>query len=98
MDKEKSLPLFLSNTFDSKRLVENKMEGWQVIEHENKFRIIKESRTKVFDIHFNIRRSRRRCSVKKKGVLRNFVKFTGKHLRKRLFFNKVAVSCAGVFL
>ena len=26
----------------------------------------------------------------KKGVLRNFAKFTGKHLRQRLFFNKVA--------
>ena len=26
----------------------------------------------------------------KKGVLRNFSKFTGKHLCKRLFFNKVA--------
>ena len=25
-----------------------------------------------------------------KGVLRNFAKFTGKHLCKRLFFNKVA--------
>ena len=48
MDKEKWLPLFLSNTFDSKRLVENKMDGWQVIDHENKFRIIKESRRKVF--------------------------------------------------
>ena len=31
----------------------------------------------------------RRCSVKK-GVLRNFLKFTGKHLRQRLVFNKVA--------
>ena len=30
-----------------------------------------------------------RCSVKK-GVLRNFVKFTGKHLCQSLFFNKVA--------
>ena len=57
MDKEKSLPLFLSNTFDSRRLVENKMEGWQVIKHENKFRIIKESRMKVFDIHFSIIKS-----------------------------------------
>lgn len=56
MDKEKWLPLFLSNTFDSKRLVENKMDDWQVIEHENKFRIIKESRRKVFDIHFNMMR------------------------------------------
>ena len=27
----------------------------------------------------------------KKGVLRNFTKFTGKHLCQRLFFNKVAV-------
>ena len=31
----------------------------------------------------------RRCSVKK-GVLRNFEKFTGKHLCQNLFFNKVA--------
>ena len=30
----------------------------------------------------------RTCSVKK-GVLRNFTKFTGKHLCQRLFFNKV---------
>ena len=30
-----------------------------------------------------------RCSVKK-GVLENFSKFTGKHLRQGLFFNKVA--------
>ena len=26
----------------------------------------------------------------KKGVLRNFAKFTGKHLCQRLFFNKAA--------
>ena len=30
-----------------------------------------------------------RCSVKK-SVLRNFAKFTGKHLGQSLFFNKVA--------
>ena len=35
------------------------------------------------------RSSHRRCSVKK-GVLRNFAKFTGKHLCQSLFFNKVA--------
>ena len=35
------------------------------------------------------RSSHRRCSVKK-CVLRNFAKFTGKHLCQRLFFNKVA--------
>ena len=35
------------------------------------------------------RSSHQRCSVKK-VVLRNFAKFTGKHLRQSLFFNKVA--------
>ena len=35
------------------------------------------------------RSSHRRYSVKK-GVLRNFAKFIGKHLCKSLFFNKVA--------
>ena len=35
--------------------------------------------------------SHRRCSVRK-GVLRNFTKFTGKHLCQRLFFDKVATS------
>ena len=36
-----------------------------------------------------IRSSHRRCSVKK-GVLRNFAKFTGKHLCQTLFFNNIA--------
>ena len=35
------------------------------------------------------RSSHRRCSMKK-GVLKNFTKFTGKHLCQSLFFNKVA--------
>ena len=33
--------------------------------------------------------SHQRCSVRK-GVLRNFVNFTGKHLWQSLFFNKIA--------
>ena len=37
------------------------------------------------------RSSHRRCSVRK-GVLRNFAKFTGKHLCQSFFFNKVAGS------
>ena len=37
-------------------------------------------------IHLN-RSSHRRCSVRK-GVLKNFSKFTGKHLCQRLYFNK----------
>ena len=35
------------------------------------------------------RSSHRRCSLRK-GVLRNFVKFTGKHVCQSLLFNKVA--------
>ena len=35
-----------------------------------------------------LRSSHQRCFVKK-GVLRNVTKFTGKHLRQNLFFNKV---------
>ena len=35
------------------------------------------------------RSSHQRCSMKK-GVLRNFTKFTGKQLCQSLFFNKVA--------
>ena len=34
------------------------------------------------------RSSHQRCSIKN-SVLRNFTKFTGKHLRQSLFFNKV---------
>ena len=35
-------------------------------------------------------RSSRPEKICKKGVLRNFTKFTGKHLRQSLFFNKNA--------
>ena len=37
----------------------------------------------------SLRSSHRRCSINK-GFLRNFTKFTGKHLCQRLFLNKVA--------
>ena len=40
-------------------------------------------------IQMTIRSSHQRCSVRK-GVLRNFAKFTGKHLCQAVFFNKVA--------
>ena len=44
----------------------------------------------TFSIPWHRRRScHRSCSVKK-GVLRNFAKFKGKHLCRSLFFNKVA--------
>ena len=44
------------------------------------------------NIKLNIKKNRsshQRCSIRK-GVLRNFSKFTGKHLCQSLFFNKVA--------
>ena len=41
------------------------------------------------EVTYIYRSSHRRCSVKK-DVFRNFTKFTGKHLRQSLFFNKVA--------
>ena len=37
-----------------------------------------------------IYRSRHQKCSKQKSVFRNFTKFTGKHLRQSLFFNKVA--------
>ena len=43
------------------------------------------------------RNSHRRYSVRK-GALRNFTKFTAKHMFQSLFFNKVAGSGTVVFL
>ena len=43
----------------------------------------------MFKDVFRRRSSDWRCSIRK-GVLRNFVKFIGKHLRQSLSFNKVA--------
>ena len=40
-------------------------------------------------MQMTIRSNHQRCSVRK-GVLRNFAKFRGKHLCQVLFFNKVA--------
>ena len=43
-------------------------------------------------------RSRCRCVLYKKGVYKNFAKFTGKHLCQRLFFNQVAGLSAATLL
>ena len=45
---------------------------------------------RIFNCLTNIFRSSRRRCFERKGFLRNFAKFTGKHLRQSLFFNKVA--------
>ena len=46
---------------------------------------------KWFSIRFIQKRRRWRCSVKK-GVIRNFAKFTGKHLCQKLFFKKESLA------
>ena len=48
-----------------------------------------EDSNKAYKYFLDIRSSHRKCSVTR-GVLRNFTKFTGKHLCQSLFFNKVA--------
>ena len=45
-----------------------------------------------------IRRSSRPEVFSKKGVLKHFAKFTGKHLWQRIFFNKVAGLRPATFL
>ena len=44
---------------------------------------------KGYSYHLRKNRSSRSEVYSKRGVLRNFRKFTGKHLRQSLFFNKV---------
>ena len=68
---------------------------------------IKQVEIYFFYFHTFFRSSHQRCFVKK-GVLRKFAKFTGKHLCQKVFFDKVAglpeslfrqrVSGTGVFL
>ena len=48
-----------------------------------------EPKKKTSEILTIVRSSHQSCSVTK-GVLRNFAKFTGKHLCQNFFFNKVA--------
>ena len=48
----------------------------------------------MFSTSFSVVRSRRWEVFCKKGVLRNFAKFTGKHLCQSLFFNKVECTAA----
>ena len=60
----------------------------------------KQANILVFNEYFESGRSSRPEVFCKKGVLRNFVKLTGKHLCQSLFFNKVAGRDSGtsVFL
>ena len=53
------------------------------------FKTLQTCEKKTVDLRFQKQSSK---GVLKKGVLRNFTKFTGKHLCQSLFFNKVAGS------
>ena len=52
----------------------------------------------IFIIHFSKFRSSHLEVLCKKGVIINFVKFTGKHLCQRLFFNNVSGLRPATFL
>ena len=62
-------------------------------------RNLRQERVNTFqaNIPFLYRSSHQNCSVEI-GVLKNFPKFTGKHLRQSLFFNKVARAYACNFI
>ena len=61
-------------------------KGFLVISRGSKWNILKKC---VKDTETTFRSSHMRCYIKK-GVLRDFTKFLGKHLCQSLFFNKVA--------
>ena len=52
----------------------------------------------ALNIDVVFRSSRQRCSMKKKVISRNFIKFTEKHLCQSLFINKVADLSPGILL
>ena len=52
--------------------------------------MLKSLSNKVAGVHYCCNRSSRLQVFCEKAVLRNFAKFTGKHLCQSLFFNKVA--------
>ena len=65
-------------------------------EEEPNLNLETEGKINNFLKHYYFRSSHLRCSVKK-GVLRNFAKFTGKHLCQRFFFNKAAGQSCNCF-
>ena len=67
-----------------------KTQNWYTLKDIKLFDRIPEG-TRQDSYLLRIRSSHPRCSVRK-AVLRNFTKFTGKHLRQSLFFNIVEAS------
>ena len=68
--------------------IQNSENNRDISKHTNRISELPEM-NKIKMISF-IKRSSRKKVFYKKGVLRKFVKFTGKRLCQRLFFNKVA--------
>ena len=84
------LPMVQKNVFvhsDTLTRLTKKSFSLLLTEFQNK-RIPKKTNKKSVIYKFVSEAVTQRCSLRK-GVLRNF-EFTGKHLCKRLFFNKVA--------
>ena len=63
----------------------------------NSISSIEDNHSFTFSDSFVFRSSHQRCSVKK-GVLRNFAKFTGKHLCQNFFLNKAAGNFINKFI
>ena len=76
---------FFSENDDYKILLDFSIESDQVIQDGRPDFFVVDKLNRIWKI---IRSSHQRCSIKK-GILRNFAKFTEKHLCQNLFFNKV---------
>ena len=79
-------------------LIPEAYSGFQQTSKMGNFATIRRSILDVYrSLDTLLRSSQRRCSVKK-GVFRNFAKFTGKNLCQSLFFSKVAGLCCKIFI
>ena len=81
--------MFLSYSQTSQLISEFWQNIWQGFECNAGF-VFQINYRFPFDRSMSLCRSSHLELFCKKGVLRNFAKFTGKHLCQRLFFNKVA--------
>ena len=81
---------------DNQRFVVRKRHSWNIFEQvvTVAYHLNHKLRTYYYNTdvckHPNDYRTGRPEVFRKKGVLRNFAKFTGKHLYQSLFFNEVA--------
>ena len=64
--------------------------AWSLIVYKNTIKNCSTTLQAFFFLSFSLHHKQPPKMFCKKGVLRNFAKFTGKHLYQRLFFNKVA--------